>query len=430
MPTAYGGYKSALRFILSREFFGMKLGLDNISEFLDTVKKPQSKFASVHIAGTNGKGSTAAYIDSMLCQAGYKVGLYTSPHLVDFRERIRINDEAISKRYITAFINKYRRIISRKKLTFFEVCTAMAFCYFADQKIDIAIIETGLGGRLDATNTLTPRLSIITDISYDHIDILGNTLRKIAAEKAGIIKEHIPILIGFLPPPAAREITRVSRKKKAPLVILSQRDFSHSKMNFRFHFHHHELALNNLQSSLPGHHQIINAALSIRAIQILKESGFRVYAKDIRKGLKLTNWPGRFQIMKNKGKPTIILDVGHNPAGFRAMAECFRRLYPGRKADIVIGLVKNKDHEQSIAYLKPIARRVEIAPLATHRSADPKELDLFFRGSKAELSISSSITMAARKLINSAGIDDIIIVCGSHYGVGEFIAHQNEIYEK
>jgi dihydrofolate synthase/folylpolyglutamate synthase len=430
MPKSVGGYQSALRFILSRELFGMKLGLENISAFLNILGDPQKEFKSVHIAGTNGKGSTAAYLDSIFREAGYRTGIFTSPHLVDFRERIKIDGCFIDKRYITDFISRHRQIIVRNKLTFFEVCTAMAFGYFASRKVDIAIIETGLGGRLDATNTLLPLLTIITDISYDHTHILGNTLSKIAFEKAGIIKEKTPVLTGILPPAALRTIATVSRRRGAPLSSLKKNNFKESGRRFKFTYRHRAITLKNLESSLPGHHQIINAALAIRAIEILKESGYSINQKNIRRGLKNTHWPGRFQILKMKGKPTVILDVGHNPAGVRAMVESFRALYPGRRADMVIGLVKNKDLKKSVAHIGAIAGKIEVARLDTYRSADPRDIAGFLRMDAERISISPSVTASARRLINSAATDDIIIICGSHYGVGEFLARQKELYER
>ncbi len=428
MRNSDSRYKSALRYILSREIFGVKLGLENISRFLDYLGNPEKKFPSVHIAGTNGKGSTAAYLDSILRQAGYKTGIFTSPHLVDFTERIRVNASQVSEQYVTNFIEEHKKTISRYKITFFELCTALAFSYFADKKVDIAIIETGLGGRLDATNTLTPLLSIITDISYDHTHILGKTLRKIAFEKAGIIKKGVPILTGILPPSAAHEIDRIRRQKKSPLHRLMAKNFSEADKPFIFHFHHGNQDLRKLESSLPGKHQILNASLSIRALQILRASGFAVSLSHIREGLKKTVWPGRFQTLKQKGKPTVILDVGHNPAGFKAMMNCFKTLYPGRKADIIIGMVNFKDLKKSLACIPPIARKVAVTRLKTHRSAKPTDMARILRSKKAPVAISSSITSAAQKMINSAETDDIIIVCGSHYGVGEFIANQKKIY--
>jgi len=421
-----GGYKEALDFILAREHFGIKLGLHNITAFLEAAGRPQDNFASVHIAGTNGKGSTAAAIDAIMRQAGYRVGIFTSPHLVDFRERFRVNGRCMSRDYITKFIARHRSIIEEHRITFFEVCTALAFSYFAARKVDLAVVEVGLGGRLDATNTLSPLLSIITDISLDHTNILGETLRKIAYEKAGIIKERTPVLTGLLPPEARKEIIRVSRNRKAPLTRLLRGDFSSNGIPFKFDFHPDGLTIQNLRFALPGKHQIGNAALAVRAVNMLVQDGFRVSQKAIRSGLKTTVWPGRFEIIRKKGRPTVILDVGHNPAGVRATVACFRELFPGRRADVVMGFVRHKSLRDIVATLEPIARRVEIASLETERSTDPHEIASHF-SDDTNVTISSSVAASARKLVGLAHDDDIILICGSHYAVGEFMARQKRI---
>jgi dihydrofolate synthase/folylpolyglutamate synthase len=430
MATTDGGYKSALRFILLRELFGMKLGLENISRFLDELGHPERKFPSVHIAGTNGKGSTSAYLDSILRQAGYKTGLFTSPHLVDFRERIKINGALIDEESIVNFVARHKKTISKNKITFFELCAALAFDYFAQKKVDIAVIETGLGGRLDATNTITPLLSIITDISYDHTHILGETIRKIAYEKAGIIKPGVPILVGPLPKAAEKEIDRVRRMRKSPLYSLAKSNFIKSSRPFIFHFRDGNLSLKNLESSLPGEHQIINASLAIKAISILKRRGYKISGRQIRDGLSHTVWPGRFQIIKQTGKPTVILEVGHNPAGMKAVFACYKKLFPTINPYIIIGMVALKDLKKSLVSVPKSAKQVITAPLKTRRTANPKDLAQILRRRKIPCQIAPSITSAARQLFRSTCPDDIIIICGSHYGVGEFIANKGKFYDR
>jgi len=426
MSELKGGYSTALDFIMRRELFGIKLGLENIAKFLNRIGNPQDHFPAVHIAGTNGKGSSAVFIESILREAGYKTGIFTSPHLVDYRERIRVGGAQIEKKYIVDFVNKYRHLISRNKITFFETCTALAFSYFADKKVDVAIVEVGLGGRLDATSTLTPILSVITDISFDHVNILGNTLTRIAYEKAGIVKKGVPTVLGLMKPEPRAEIARVCRQRKAPLAYLRPSHFSRNGRPFRFDFDFDDRPIKNLDISLPGGHQVKNAALAVYVVQALKKSGLEIGRSHIRNGLKQAVWPGRFQIMKSHGKPTLILDVGHNPAGIKAMVDCFRTLYPGRRADIVIGFVKNKNLEISIRHIQKIASRVEVVRLNTHRTADPEEIASFF-GPKKVVVISDSIVDSTRKLVDSSGHDDIIIVCGSHYAVGDFLANKSKI---
>jgi dihydrofolate synthase / folylpolyglutamate synthase len=420
MAANKSGYSAALKFILDREHFGIKLGLDNIGRFLNRIDNPQNSYPSIHIAGTNGKGSTAVFIESILRQAGYKTGIFTSPHLADFRERIRVNGNQISKRYITRFIKKHKYLIARNKITFFEVCTALAFCFFADQKVDIAIVETGLGGRLDATNTLLPILSIITDISYDHTNILGETLTAIAGEKAGIIKPQTPVLIGLMKPEPKNKIKSVAKQKNAPFLMLQPGNFARNGYPFRYDYYGEVFEIKSLKTSLLGAHQIKNSALAIRAVELIKENGFNINKRNIKNGLAEAIWRARFEILKQNGRPDLILDVGHNPAGVKAMVETFRELYPNQKADIVIGFVRNKNLKKSIQYLKPITRRVEVVRMKTDRTAEPAEIASFF-GSKKDVVLSDSVEHSVDKLLKSSDRKNKILICGSHFLVGEFI---------
>jgi dihydrofolate synthase/folylpolyglutamate synthase len=420
MVSGNTGYSAALKFVLDREHFGMKLGLENISRFLDRIGSPHNRYPSVHIAGTNGKGSTASYIESILRHAGYKTGIFTSPHLIDFRERIKVDGRPISKKYVTDFVREYRGLIIRNKITFFEVCTALAFCYFADCRVDIAVVEVGLGGRLDATNTLRPILSIITDISYDHTQILGETLEKIAFEKAGIIKAGVPVLVGIMKPEPKSTIADIALERKAPTIFINGNHFRRREKLFFFDYRNNGFRLDALRSALPGRHQVLNAALSVRAMEILGELGFKAGRRNIRKGLRKVDWPGRFQIIRLPNGSIVILDVAHNPAGFKATVECFKELFPGRKADILIGFVKTKDFSKSISYLKSVARSVEICRLNTYRSANPEEIAAAFGRSLRPI-VSESTAASSRKVMKWAAPGDIILVCGSHFMVGDFL---------
>ncbi|MEA3297700.1 MAG: folylpolyglutamate synthase/dihydrofolate synthase family protein, partial [candidate division Zixibacteria bacterium] len=338
-------YVSAEKFILSREFFGMKLGLENISQFLASIGSPQTKYETIHVAGTNGKGSSAAMLASILQAAGYKTGLFTSPHLVTLRERVRVNGRMISKPSLTAFVDRYRKELSRRKLSFFEVVTALALYYFERTRVDIAVIETGLGGRLDATNVLFPRLTITTDIGFDHVEILGFTLGKIAGEKAGIIKRSVPHLIGLIAPEAEAVITERCRKLRAPLHRLEQKNFVARPETGKLDFKWNGYRLHNLSPSLIGPHQIRNSALVVKAASILNETGLRIPREAVRKGLSHTQWPGRFQVIEQRGQPTLVLDVCHNVSGVRALVDSFKIRFPGRRACIITGFVKRKSHQ-------------------------------------------------------------------------------------
>ena len=415
-------YASAERFILSREFFGMKLGLENISRFLASIGSPQLQYPTVHIAGTNGKGSTAAMIASVLQAAGYKTGLFTSPHLVSLRERARINDRIIPKQSVVAFVVRHKKELAASKLSFFELITAMAFHHFAQAKVDIAVIEVGLGGRLDATNVLTPELTITTDISMDHREILGSTLPKIAREKAGIIHPNTPHLAGILVPAAEKVIRDHCKRRGAPYYRLQPQDYRADLDRFQFSYSVNGHRWTALKPALVGTHQIRNAALAVKALLILKERGFKITRKAVHDGLAQTRWAGRFQIVKKRGKPTLVLDVGHNAAGVAAFVDSFERRFPDRRATIITGFVKRKQHQEMFDSMSRIAREYMLVPLKTHRTVDLNELiaQMDWRG--IPFRKHGSLQSAYSRVARTSEADDIVIIAGSHYLVGEFIA--------
>jgi len=414
-------YRAAEKFILSREFFGMKLGLENISGFLSDIGSPQDRYPTIHLSGTNGKGSTAAMLASIIQKAGFKTGLFTSPHLVSLRERVRVDGRAIPERSVAAFIDRHRSELSRRKISFFELTAAMAFEHFARVSVDIAVIETGLGGRLDATNVLHPLLTITTDISRDHVEILGNSLSRIAWEKAGIVKEHTPHLIGLLPPPAVAMMRKVCRERHARLYTLSKRSFRSDPESARLSFNDADLHLDSLNLALPGEHQARNAALALRAVSICRKSGLRITKRAIRDGLAETSWPGRFQILKRNGLPTTVLDVGHNEKGVLTVVDTFRRRFPGRRAQIVTGFVKRKPHQAMVDALRKIAERFWLVPLATHRSIDLDELLATIDFGEIPIRRMRSLRQAIDSLARQIPPDDVVLVVGSHYLVGEYL---------
>jgi len=414
-------YVSAEKFILSREFFGMKLGLQNISEFMAVIGSPQLKYKTIHLAGTNGKGSTAAMLASIFQAAGYKTGLFTSPHLVSLRERIRVNGKMISRPSVVSFIDNHREELVRRKLSFFEVVTAMALEYFSKVNVDIAIVETGLGGRLDATNILKPELTITTDISRDHLEILGRTIPKIAREKAGIIKNRVPHLVGLLPEKAEEVIKQTCRDRKAPFYKLAQKNFNIHPSRMQLDFSCNGFNWNGLSLSLPGVHQLKNAALALKAISVLMEENLSVSIKAVIDGLARVYWPGRFQVVSSKKQPTLVLDVAHNTAGMRAFVDTFKIVFPERKAHIITGFVKRKEHQKMIDRLSEIAESYSLVPLKTGRSMELKQLinDINWRGKPYKKY--GSLETAYVKLSKMSAPDDIIVVIGSHFLVGEFL---------
>ncbi len=287
--------------------------------------------------------------------------------------------------------------------------------------MEIAIIEVGLGGRLDATNVLTPLLTVCTDISFDHVDILGDTLTKIATEKAGIIKPGVPHLIGLLPGDAERVMRQTCKARQAPLHRLSRRQFKTYPEQFALDFSSGNLSVKRLSPALIGRHQLVNTALALKTLSLCKSLGLRVPDRAVCTGLKSTDWPGRFQIINVKQGPTLLLDVCHNQGGARAFTESFRLKYPGRKVPLIVGVVKKKQHQEMFDALAPIAASYTLVRMKTKRSVEPSEVIATTHWHGVPVTGAASLGAAYRKLLKSLGPDDILPVIGSHYLVGEFL---------
>ncbi|UCG63110.1 MAG: bifunctional folylpolyglutamate synthase/dihydrofolate synthase [Candidatus Zixiibacteriota bacterium] len=413
-------YASAERYILSREFFGMKLGLENITAFLESIGSPQTKYKTIHIAGTNGKGSTAAMLASIYHAQGYKTGLFTSPHLVSLRERVRVDGRMIPKRSVVSFVDRYRKVLSERKLSFFELITAMALEHFARTRVDIAVVETGLGGRLDASNVLSPELTITTDISRDHLEILGYTIPKIAREKAGIIKSSVPHLIGLLPLSAEKVIRTTCKEVGAPFFKLHKSNFVVYPNEMSLNFQYNGLAIRKVKPSLPGPHQLKNTALVLKAVSVLRERGLRVGKRAISEGISRTDWPGRFQIIRRSNLPTHVFDVCHNAAGIESFVDTIQKTFPGRKAKVITGFVKRKQHQKMFNSLSRIAESYALVPLRSGRSSNLGELidRIDFRG--VPLRRYGSLRGAYSKTLRNCDPRDVVAIIGSHFLVGEF----------
>ena len=418
-------YQAAEKFILSREFFGMKLGLENIGTFLESLGNPQNKYKTIHVAGTNGKGSTSSMIASILQQQGYKTGLFTSPHLVSFRERIRVNGKNIPKQSLVSFIDKHRKELTKRKLSFFELCSAMAFEHFAKTHVDFAVIETGLGGRLDATNVLNPELTITTSISLDHVEILGNTIKQITREKAGIIKPNSHHLIGMLPKQATDILKERCKKEKTKFHRLIASHIHVRKNNLSFDFVDKNFVLKNITPSLVGTHQIHNSALALKAVEILRSQGVVVSKKAMKDGIEQAVWPARFQIRTYKSKPTHIFDVSHNVEGVDSFVQSFKIRYPKRKAYILTGFVKRKEHQKMFNLLSQIAQFFALVPLSTKRSTDVADMIKTINFHSVPIKRYAKVASGYNAILKMTNKDDIIIVIGSHYLVGEFFERYN-----
>ena len=382
-----------------------KSGLENTVALDAVFNHPHRAYKTIHVAGTNGKGSTSHLLASVLQCAGYKVGLYTSPHLRDFRERIRVNGAMISEQAVVAFVEAHQALVEELQPSFFEITTALAFRYFAQQQVDVAVIEVGLGGRLDCTNIIAPELAIITNISLDHTDLLGNTLEKIAAEKAGIIKPNTPVVIGETQPESAPIFRNVARAQNAPILFAET-----------------ELVGNPLPTcALKGIYQVKNSRTVLVALAQLHQKGFDITDAAIEQGflevVERTGLQGRWQVLGNK--PTIVCDTGHNEGGIRLVVEqlaqqSFERLH------IVFGMVSDKKIDHVLALL-PKNAVYYFTKAHIPRALDEKIL----QAQAATFGLSgtsyASVNEALEAAKNNASERDFIFVGGSNFVVAEII---------
>ncbi len=409
-------YDETVKFLYSLERFGILLGLDNIESILGGIDNPQLRFKSVHVAGSNGKGSTSSFITNILRRAGYKTALYTSPHLNDFRERVRLDGQMVSKDSLVRSTEKVRKIYNPERTTFFEFTTAVAFDCIAEAQPDIAIIEVGLGGRLDATNTISPMVSVITDISLEHEDYLGKGLAAVAGEKAGIIKANTTVITG-----ATRKIPFdvISRKASelGAQVRLFGRDFAGKRRNVSsFDFSSPSLVLENLELGMQGAHQIKNASLAIAAAGELVHKGFDITGKHFREGISLTRFPGRFELLRRS--PDVIIDGAHTPEGMRLLRSSVQRGYPGRKPLVLFGALRDKNYGKLANIIAPVSQAVMcVAPESDRSLASQDMADTFSR-----LGVRSwwaeSIEEGFSRLLEMAHDDDLILAAGSLYMIG------------
>jgi len=400
-----------------------KPGLDNTIKLMNALGNPHTRFRSIHIAGTNGKGSVSHLLAAVLQSAGYKVGLYTSPHLVDFGERIRINGEMIEQQYVVDFVEQKKILFEEIRPSFFEVSMAMAFNYFADYKIDIAIVEVGLGGRLDSTNILLPELSVITNISYDHLAFLGDTLEKIAFEKAGIIKKNTPVVIGEAITETKNVFEMKAKFENAPIQFTEDllsvvfKEYMNQKMIVE--------TFDNKRYTvgLCGLYQLKNIATTLTAIENLKLLDFKIFENDVQLGLKnvceLTGLEGRWQ--KLQENPRVIADTGHNESGIRYVVEQLR-LQKYKTLRIVIGMVNDKDISAVLALL-PIEAIYYFTQASIERALSPdllrNQAESVGLSGKAYLSVEQAIKSA----ITDAETDDLVFVGGSNFIVGEALIY-------
>ena len=411
-------YHSCLQTMYGLQRFGIKLGLSTIRKILSGMGNPQDTYNCIHVAGTNGKGSVASSLASILNQAGYKTGLYTSPHLVHFNERIQINNRPISNSNVVASYNAIKNAHhGEREPTFFEFATVMAFFEFARQKVDWAVIETGMGGRLDATNIIRPRVSIITNISLEHRDYLGDTLKQISGEKAGIIKSRTPVVTGIRQKKAFAVIENKAAEKSAPLFCLGKDFKVRRSASGTFSYHGIEANWQGLQTGLAGSHQVDNAALVLAACEILIQNGGKLSLNNIKAGLLKNRWPGRLEIVSTE--PQIILDGAHNFIAARNLARFLSAHFADRNLTMIIGILDDKPYNAMLKCLLPTANRVILTRAKINRALEPEKLEAFAKKIVPKVIINADVRQALNFAIDTSSPDDVICVAGSLYVVGE-----------
>ncbi|MBU5256574.1 bifunctional folylpolyglutamate synthase/dihydrofolate synthase [Tissierella praeacuta] len=420
-------YQEALEYINDKNKYGSRLGLDSIGKLLGLLGNPQEGLKYIHIGGTNGKGSTSSYLAHMLESGGYRVGLFTSPYIERFNERIQINgqdipDDILGK--ITGLIKEKADIMVEEGFehpTTFEIVTAIGFMYFKQEQVDYVVLEVGLGGRYDSTNIISsPLASVITTIDYDHIDVLGDTLDKIAYQKAGIIKENSIVVSYPQVEEALQVIKEVSNEMKAefylcPMENIKVRDIS--GMGASFDFHYENTSMKDIKISMLGEYQIYNATLALTTLLILKEKGLvDISEEQIRDGLINTKWPGRLEVMRKS--PIFLIDGAHNVQGIAQLKKAIS-LFKYKRLILGLGILKDKDSSHMVELLAPMADEIVITEVNMPRKLDAEELAEEISKYNKNIFIEKDIKKAVEKTLELAEKDDMIVFGGSLYLIGE-----------
>jgi dihydrofolate synthase/folylpolyglutamate synthase len=398
--------------------FGSRLDLSRITKALQMLGNPHHEFKSIHVAGTNGKGSTSNYIKNILVEAGFKVGLYTSPYVVEFNERIQINNQNIPDDDLVEYTNQLYLVSEKLKeenpeniITFFEVLTVISFLYFRDQEVDYAVIEVGLGGLLDATNVITPEISVITNVSYDHMKQLGNSLESIALNKLGIVKENVPLITGIEDMHLYPLIYEVAAEKKSRVKIVNFDLVTEKELGIQSKFKYQE---NTYILNMLGEHQIKNACLAIETIRLLRLiNNIEITEAHIKDGLEKTRWPGRFEIFEGN----IVLDGAHNIGGIKALKDSIRKIYKDKNILCLFSVMKDKQHKKMIEELDNFCDELYFTEFEYQRRADAE--DLYFESTHYKKSYHKDYKEIFSKLRNRLRTNDILLVTGSLYFISE-----------
>ena len=420
--------EEVINYLFSRRRMNIKLGLDSINHLLEKLGSPETHFRSIHVAGTNGKGSTCAILESIFLSNGLKTGLYTSPHLTDARERIRIDGKSVSLDLFKKTIELLFSTIEKYGCSFFEILTAIAFAHFCDQQVDIAIIETGLGGRLDATNVLIPEISVITEIDIDHVKQLGDTHLQIAREKAEIINPGIPLLSGASNRKVDEYFESVCAEKGSRFIsALQDTDLEILGCNQKgsdFHLITPDHRWQYLKLSLLGHHQVKNSVTAIRTIEELNRNNFNIDKSAVYSGLKNVNWPGRLQILQND--PVLVVDVAHNIQGISSTISAITQIFSYQKMICVMGLLADKKTSEIINILNPYVDLYVAVTPDNERALTAQELAKRIEQTGKRVKIGQTIGEGLELALDFAKNKDLVCVLGSHFVIGEIL----KIYKK
>jgi dihydrofolate synthase/folylpolyglutamate synthase len=413
-------YRQAWQFLDQLQFFKIKLGLDSMNRFLERLGNPQRSLNCLHIAGTNGKGSVAATLHALLTAAGYKTGLYTSPHLSSVRERFKIGGIYISKEDFARLLAKIESVLDGSQITYFECTTVLAFLWFTEQQVDCVVLEVGMGGRLDATNVVTPLVSLLTNVSMDHEQYLGTTLADIAVEKAGIIKPGVPVVSAVAEDDSGTVIRQTCAERQAPLFLFGY-DFNGSGTGSTWQYRGLDgLALPDLPMPLHGSHQISNCSLALAAVQLLQRQGWAISEEQISSGLAQTRWPGRLEYFRNAEGQQFLLDGAHNPAGAAVLAQALRSGFPRRRLLLVWGAMADKDLRTTLREVASLADVIILTKAAeSERAASPEQLEAVLSAALWEKAVrAASVPAALAQARSLAAPDDLICISGSLYLVG------------
>jgi len=421
-----GDYERAVDYVHSLGELGWKLGLERFAALCARLGNPQEQFRSVHIAGTNGKGSTAAMVSAILKSAGYKVGSYYSPFVYDIRERVVLNGEMIPESdfaRLVNFIRPHAEAVAQTEHghpTEFEFKTALGFVYFAEQKVDFAVLEVGLGGRLDATNIVNPLVSAITNVAMDHMEHLGNTISEIAAEKAGIIKRNGHLVTAVTDPEAFEVIRRTCEERASRLWRVRIEDGTGTMEQVlpdASRITHYALRITDLHLRMPGDFQRINAALAVGIAEALQTKGVVIPESAIRSGLETAHLPGRLEVLREK--PTLLIDGAHNPDAARNLAQALEKWFKYEKLILVMGMVTGHSVEDVVGILAPLADKFIATAPSSPRAASAASIADAARSHCPDVSTIEPVSEAVRHALDSASENDLILVTGSFYTIGE-----------